>query len=458
MNPHVPVPLWPDRRALGPITDLYQLTMMAGYRATGKADQRASFELFVRRLPPHRAYLVFAGLEQAVGDLLALAFSAEQIEGLRRVPSLAHADPAFFEWLAALRFEGDVWAIPEGTVVFPGETLLRVSAPLAQAQWVETFLLASLSYPTLVASKAARIVAVSRGRTLIEFGARRGHGPQAGLLAARAAYLAGFHGTSHMEAARLLDIPVSGTMAHSWVQSFDSEAEAFAAYARVFPGSTTLLLDTYDTLEAARKAAAIDPPVQAVRLDSGDIATLAHQVRAILDQCGRTKVKIMASGDLDEYQIEHLLAAKAPIDAFGVGTELITSRDAPALSMVYKLVEIEGQGRFKLSPSKKTYPMAKQVYRQSDRHGLIRGDLVTRADEVAPGEPLLIPIVRAGKLTGKLPTLEAIRAHCTAQLATLPEHLKRLDAEGDYPVTYSEQLEADARSVMEQGEHSNGFA
>jgi nicotinate phosphoribosyltransferase len=451
MNPHVPVPLWPDRRALGPITDLYQITMMAGYLATGKAAQRASFELFVRRLPPHRAYLVFAGLEQAVGDLLALAFSAEQIEGLRRVPSLAHADPAFFDWLATLRFEGDVWAMPEGTVVFPGETLLRVTAPLAQAQWVETFLLASLSYTTLVASKAARIATASRGRTLFEFGARRGHGPQTGLLAARAAYLAGFHGTSHAEAARLLGIPASGTMAHSWVQSFLSEEEAFAAYARGFPGFTTLLIDTYDTLEGARKAAAIDPPVQGVRLDSGDIATLAHQVRAILDQRDRKSVRIMASGDLDEYQIERMLAAGAPIDGFGIGTELITSRDAPALSMVYKLVEIEGHGRFKLSPGKKTYPMAKQVYRQRDRHGFICGDLVTRADEVAPGDPLLVPIVRAGKLTGELPTLEAIRAHCTAQVAMLPEHLKRLDAEGDYPVTYSDQLEADAKKVMEQG-------
>jgi nicotinate phosphoribosyltransferase len=451
MNPQVPVSLWPDRRALGPLTDLYQIIMMAGYLATGKSNQRATFEVFVRRIPPHRAYLVFAGLEQAVGDLLTLAFSAEQIDGLRRVPCMAHVEPGFFDWLAALRFEGDIWAIPEGTVVFPGETLLRVTAPLAQAQWVETFLLASLSYTTLVASKAARIVTVSRGRTLLEFGARRGHGPQAGLLAARAAYLAGFHGTSNAEAARLLGIPASGTMAHSWVQSFDSEEDAFAAYARGFPGSTTLLIDTYDTLEGARKVAALDPPVQAVRIDSGDIETLARQVRRILDEHGRKEVKILASGDLDEYQLDHLLTARAPIDGFGIGTELITSRDAPALSMVYKLVEIEGHGRFKLSSGKKTYPMAKQVYRQHDQLGIIRGDLVTLADEVAPGEPLLIPIVRAGKLTGELPSLGAIRSHCAAQLASLPEHLKRLDAECDYPVSYSDRLEADAKKVMEQG-------
>ena len=327
--PRPPVSLWPDRRALGPVTDLYQLTMMAGYLASGMAEKRATFDLFVRRMPPNRAYLVFAGLEQAVGDLLALAFSADQIEGIRRFPAFAHADPAFFQMLGSLRFEGDLWAAPEGTVVFPGETFLRLTAPLPQAQWVETFLLASLSYPTLVASKAARTVTAARGRTLIDFGARRGHGPHSGLLAARAAYVAGFDATSHVEAARLLQIPASGTMAHSWVQSFDTEAEAFAAYAKAFPGSTTLLIDTYDTLEGARKAAAIVPPVQAVRLDSGDLESLARGVRNILDDHDRKSVKILASGDLDESRIEQLLAASAPIDGFGVGTELITSRDAP---------------------------------------------------------------------------------------------------------------------------------
>jgi len=342
MKPQPPVCLWPDHRALGPITDLYQLTMMAGYHATGMAGKIATFELFVRRLPPHRAYLVFAGLEQALGDLCSLAFSAEQIEGIRRFPAFTNADPAFFTMLGSLRFQGDVWSVPEGTVVFPGETLLRVTAPLPQAQWIETFLLASISYTTLVASKAARVVTAARGRSLLDFGARRGHGPHSGLLAARASYIAGFDGTSHAEAARLLGIPASGTMAHSWVQSFDSEEEAFAAYARVFPGATTLLIDTYDTLEGARKAAEIEPPIQAVRLDSGDLSTLSREVRQILDQHDRCSVKILASGDLDENEIDRLLVAKAPIDGFGLGTELITSRDAPALSMVYKLVEIEG--------------------------------------------------------------------------------------------------------------------
>jgi nicotinate phosphoribosyltransferase len=430
------------------VTDLYQLTMMAGYFASGMDRKQATFELFIRRLPPHRAYLVFAGLEQAIGDLIALGFSAEQIQGIRQFPSFSGVDPAFFSKLASLRFEGDVWAVPEGTVVFPGETLLRVTAPLPQAQWVETFLLTSLAYPTLVASKAARTVGVAAGRALYDFGARRGHGPHSGLLAARAAYIAGFDGTSHAEAARLLGIPASGTMAHSWVQSFDSEAQAFAAYARTFPGSTTLLVDTYDTLEGVRTAAAIDPPVRAIRIDSGDLDHLSRESRKILDERGRGMVKIMASGDLDEHQVARLVAAGAPIDGFGIGTELITSRDAPALSMVYKLVELDGKGRFKLSPDKRTYPMAKQVYRRRGAGGRFLGDLVTRADETADGEPLLIPLVRGGRLVAPLPSIESIRSRCREQLAALPDHLRPLDAAPGYPVAYSDQLESDARRVM----------
>jgi nicotinate phosphoribosyltransferase len=433
------------------VTDLYQLTMMAGYFASGMAEKRASFEIFVRKLPPRRSYLVFAGLEQAIGDLLSLAFAPDQIEGLRAFPSFRGVDPAFFQMLATLRFEGDVWSIPEGTVVFPGETLLRVTAPLPQAQWVETFLLASLSYTTLVASKAARIVTAARGRRLLEFGARRGHGPHSGLLAARAAYIAGFDATSHAEAARVLGIPASGTMAHSWIQSFDSEEAAYTAYARAFPGSTTLLVDTYDTLEGVRMAAAIEPPVQAIRLDSGDLESLSKAARAILDEHGRSEVEIVASCDLDEYNIARLLAASAPIDAFGVGTELITSRDAPALSMVYKLVEIDGHGRFKLSPGKKSYPMAKQVYRRCDSAGKFRGDLVARADESAEGEPLLVHLVKAGRLVAPLPSLSTIRDRCANQLAQLPDGLKELESTSAYPISYSDHLEADAQRLMEQG-------
>jgi len=448
MNPEPPVSLWPDPEALGLMTDLYELTMMAGYHASGMASQQATFELFVRKMPANRAYLIFAGLEQVIGDLLRLAFAPEQIEAIRSWPAFQEVDPSIMEWLGSQRFEGDVWSVPEGTVVFPGETLLRVRAPLPQAQWVETLLVASIAYPTLVASKAARVVTAAGGRMLFEFGARRGHGPQAGLLAARAAYLAGFSGTSHVEAGRRLGIPVTGTMAHSWVQSFGSESEAFEAFARVFPHTASLLVDTYDTLEGVRRAAAIEPPVQAIRIDSGDVGTLARQARAILDEHGRPMVKIMASGDLDEGRIAQLVASGAPLDGFGVGTELITSRDAPALPMVYKLVELEGKGKFKLSPGKKTYPMAKQVFRKRDGSGRFLGDRVTRADETAEGEPLLVPILRSGRLVNALPSLESIRGRCREQIAALPERLLGLDAQPDYPITYSDILEADAKRLM----------
>lgn len=448
MNHDPPVSLWPDPHALGPLTDLYELTMMAGYLATGMAHRRATFEVFVRKLPPGRAYLVFAGLEQAVLDLSRLAFAPEQIEALRAWPAFRDLDPAVVQALAAMRFEGDVWAIPEGTVVFPGETLVRVTAPLAQAQWIETLLLASLAYPTMVASKAARIVMVAGGRSLLEFGARRGHGPHAGLLAARAAYIAGFAATSLVEAAARLGIPASGTMAHSWIQAFPDESSAFAAFARVFGSSTTLLVDTFDTLEGVKHAAAIEPAVPAIRIDSGDLDDLSRRARAILDERGRAGTRIIVSGDLDEHGIARLVDAGAPIDGFGVGTELVTSRDAPALGMVYKLVELDGQGKYKLSSGKKTYPMAKQVYRRRDAAGHFAGDLVTRADETAPGEPLLRPVILGGKPAGRLPSLDEIRQHCRQQLAALPDRLRALGASPDYPISYSDALEADARRLM----------
>lgn len=451
IDPEPPVSLWPDPNALGTLTDLYQITMMAGYHREGMENQCATFELFARKLPPGRAYLVFAGLEQALGDLLNLRFSDEEIASIRRLPAFARIGDDFFNYLGSIRFTGNVWAVPEGTVVFPGEPLIRVTAPLAQAQWVETLLLASVGYPTLVASKAARIVHAAKGRPLLEFGARRGQGPHAGFLAARAAYIAGFAGTSHVEAARRLGIPASGTMAHSWVQSFRSEQEAFEAYSRSFPDSTTLLVDTYDTAEGVRRAASIEPPVKAIRIDSGDLDALSRQARQILDESGRSKVRIVVSGDLDEFAIDRLVAADAPIDDFGVGTELITSRDAPALGIVYKLVELEGVGRYKLSTGKKTYPMAKQTFRTRDREERFRGDLVCRADETAAGEPLLLPYITSGSLAAELPSLEQIRHRCRDQLASLPSRLHAFDAIPDYPIGYSDLLEADARRLMGQG-------
>jgi nicotinate phosphoribosyltransferase len=429
------------------MTDLYQLTMMAGYRSTGMDRRSATFEMFVRRLPKGRAYLVFAGLEQAVGDLLRLTFSAAQVEAIRHWPVFQHADPEFFDWLRAFRFEGDLWAVPEGTVVFAGEPLLRVQAPLAQAQLVETFLLASIGYPTLVASKAARTVEAAAGRPVLDYGARRGHGPHAGLLAARSAYLAGCSGTSQVEAAIRLGIPAVGTMAHSWVQSFASEAEAFTAFARTFPNASTLLVDTYDTLNGVRLACRIEPRVHAIRIDSGDIDSLSRESRAILDSMGRRDVKIFASGDLDEWSIDRLIKAGAPIDGFGVGTEMITSRDAPALSLVYKLVELDGVGKIKLSPGKKTYPMAKQVHRMSDARGRFVRDHVTGAEEVAGGESLLVPVIRSGRLAASLPRLEAIRERCRSQCSRLPEYLRGTDAEPRYPLSYSDELERRAEEL-----------
>lgn len=436
-----PVSLWPDPDALGPLTDLYQLTMMAGYAAAGIDHKTATFELFVRRLPPNRSYLVFAGLEQAVGDLLRLAFSPGQVEAIRRLAAFRHVDASWFETLTRFRFTGNIWAMPEGTVAFAGETLLRVEAPLAQAQLAETFLLASLAYPTLVASKAARIVEAAGGRLLYDFGARRAHGPQAGYLAARASYLAGFAGTSHVDAALRLGIPAVGTMAHSWVQAFPDEAAAFGAFARTFPESTTLLVDTYDTVEGVRRAIDVVPRAKAVRIDSGDLLDLSRMARALLDQAGRPEVRILASGDLDEWKIRDVVSAGAPIEAFGVGTELVTSRDAPALAMVYKLVALDGQGTFKLSPGKKTYPFAKQVWRRRDGQGRFAGDHVTLDDETAEGDPLLVPIVRDGHPVNPWPSLEEIQGHARVQHEALPPKLRQLDEVAAYLITYSPRLE-----------------
>jgi nicotinate phosphoribosyltransferase len=384
-------------------------------------------------------------LEQLVADLTRLAFSKEQVESIRALPVFHRVDSAIIDRLRDFRFTGDLWSVPEGTIVFAGEPLLRIEAPLAEAQWIETFLIASLNYPTLVASKAARIFGVAEGRALYEFGARRGHGPHAGFLAARAAYLAGFDGTSHVEAGRRLGIPIVGTMAHAWVQAFPTEREAFQAFSEVFGADvTTLLVDTYDTLEGVKLAAAIEPPIRAVRLDSGDLAALARAARAILDERSRRQTSILASGDLDEYRVRELVTANAPIDAFGVGTELITSRDAPALSMVYKMVSLGGRGCVKKSAGKRTYPLAKQVYRTYDRESRFECDRVTRSDEAGDGEPLLATVIEGGKLARSLPSLEAVKSHRQRQWNALPDRLRGLEAEPSYRLEYSDALEMEA--------------
>ena len=448
MNSVTPTSLDLDPAALGPVTDLYQLTMMAGFDALGRGEDRAVFELFARKLPPHRSYLVFAGLEQAIRALLDLRFDSSQVDAIARLPVFRSIPAAWFDRLRDFRFAGDVWAVPEGTVVFANEPLVRVSARLPEAQLVETLLLATVGYATSVASKAARIVGAARGRGLFDFGARRGHGLQASFIAARSAYLAGFDGTSQVEAARRLGIPAQGTMAHSWVQSFETEREAFAAFAALYPAAT-LLVDTYDTARGVSLAAAIEPPIGAIRIDSGDLAEESRRARAILDRGGRSAVRVVGSGDLDEHKIAALLAAEAPIDVFGVGSELITSGDAPMLSMVYKLVECNGAGRIKVSPGKQTYPHAKQVDRRLDPDGRFESDRVVRADEHLVGQPLLRPVLYAGRLVEPLPALDEIREHCRVQLGRLPDGLRRLDLVGEYPVSVSERLAADAARIAE---------
>ena len=427
-------------------TDLYELTMAAGYFANDRRET-ATFELFVRDLPRQRSYLVAAGLRQAVDYLLALRFSPEDVAHLKTLPPFERIPGAFFDFLASFRFSGELWAVPEGTVVFAGEPLIRVTAPVAEAQIVETFLLATMNHQTLVATKAARIVGAAAGRGVVEFGSRRAHGPEAGILAARAAVIGGCIGTSNVEAGRLFGIAVHGTAAHSWIMTFESEMEAFRAYHRVFPGSTTLLLDTYDPIEAARLATRIGPVLKGVRLDSGDLAEQAGRVRAILDGAGMRKTRIMLSGDLNEYRIAYLVERGVPVDLFGVGNELVNSPDAPSLSGVYKLCALETPAGtrpvFKLSAGKQTRPYAKQVWRRRDEQGDFVEDRVTRDDEEAGSpewEPLLDCVIRNGRLARKMPELSEAGHRASLQLGSLPERYKRLEGAEAYPVRFSSHL------------------
>jgi nicotinate phosphoribosyltransferase len=440
-------------RLSGLATDLYQLTMAAGYFANGR-HERASFEMFIRRLPPNRSYLIVAGLEQALSYLRTLTFNRDEIDYLRSLPVFAHVSREFFDYLSEFRFSGDVWAMPEGTVGFAGEPLLRITAPLIEAQIVETFLLSTINFQTMIASKAARIVEAAEGRGVIEFGTRRAHGMGAGIYAARAAFIGGCIGTSNVEAGYLFDIPVYGTAGHSWTLAFEQEMDAFRAYHQVFPESTTLLLDTYDTLQAARLATEFGLKLRGVRLDSGDIGALAKQVRAILDEAGMRETPILASNDLNEFKIAELLASGAPVDLFGVGTELSTSRDEPALGGVYKLVEVEFPDRIepkmKLSREKATYPHRKQVWRELDRAGIFLGDVVTMADEAAHGEPLLKLMMRDGHLIESPPDLKDVQRHARQQLTKLPPQFKTVSGAENYPVRYSDELEWRRAELMKQ--------
>jgi len=441
---------------LGLATDLYQLTMAAAYHADNRFE-RATFELFVRRFPPNRSYLLVAGLEQALDYLTNLEFDDGDIDFLRGLKVFRRQPHAFFEYLRDFRFTGDVFAMPEGTLAFPNEPMLRIEAPLIEAQIVETFLLATINFQTMIASKAARVVEAAQGRGVVEFGGRRAQTMAAALYAARAAYIAGCIGTSNVEAAKRFGIPVYGTAAHSFVMSYPSEAEAFAAYYRAFPDDTTFLLDTYDTRGAAEIAATFGKGVKAVRLDSGDLDWLAREVRAILDHHGLERTQIMASGDLNEEKIVELLSGGAPIDLFGVGTEISTSYDAPALSGVYKLVEIERGGKLepvmKLSDEKSTYPCAKQVWRSIADDDSFLGDLITRADVTQPdGDciPLLKQVMSAGRIIDKLPSVAEIQVKARRELARLPESYRRLNLADDFQVKHSPHLEAEKKRLTRE--------
>lgn len=421
------------------LTDLYQLTMLQGYHDAGMCDT-AVFEFFVRRLRPQRGFLVAAGLEQALDYLEGLRFEADELDWLA---STGRFSRDFLTALATLRFTGDVDAMPEGTVFFPEEPILRVTAPIAEAQLVETRLVNLLHLQTVIASKAARVVLAARGKLLVDFGLRRAHGAEAGLLAARASYLVGFDGTSNVLAGRRFGIPLFGTMAHAFVQAHDDETQAFRRFAHAQPDNVVLLIDTWDTEAAARKVVALAPElacagirVKGVRIDSGDLAAHARAVRGILDAGGLADAIIFASGDLDEDAVRALAAA--PVDGFGVGTRVDTASDQPYLDCAYKLQEYAGIPRRKRSEGKATWPGRKQVYRRYDADGRMAGDVVTLEGDPQAGEPLLVPVMRRGRRLA-VADLSAMRRHAAGQLAHLPEPLRRLKTHA-YPAILAPSL------------------
>lgn len=432
------------------LTDLYQITMLQGYFDEGM-EETAVFEFFVRKKPPERNFFIAAGLEQLLVYLEQLQFTPRELEWLA---GSGRFSKGFVDYLSRLRFAGEVDAMPEGTVFFPNEPIVRVTASLPQAQLIETRLINLLHFQTLIASKAARSVLAAPGKLLIDFGLRRAHGAEAGLMAARACYLAGFAGSSTVSAEFVYGVPSYGTMAHSFIQAHDEETAAFLRFAHAQPNNVVLLLDTYDTEAAAKKVVSIAPqlkqegiPIRGVRLDSGDLADHAKKVRRILDEGELPEVKIWASGNLDEQVVRDLLASGAPIDGFGIGSRLDTSADAPYLDCAYKLQEYAGRARRKRSEGKATWPGRKQVYRRTGPDGRIAEDLLTLIDDRQEGEALLQPVMRAGRRLVPFPSLAASRERAAAELARLPESLRRLEEATPYPVRVSASLQRLAQEV-----------
>ncbi|XES76517.1 MAG: nicotinate phosphoribosyltransferase [Candidatus Bathyarchaeia archaeon] len=446
---------FPSPENLSLFTDFYELTMCASYFDNNKFEP-ATFDLFIRRLPPNRSYFLFAGLEQVLLYLENVHFTDEHITYLRK----QGFDDDFLAYLRDFKFTGDVWAVPEGTVCFPNEPLIRVTAPIIEAQLVETFLLNTINLQTMMATKASRVVQAAKGKAVIEFGLRREHGVDAGMKVARSSYLAGCQGTSNVLAGLEYGIPVFGTMAHSFIMSYEREIEAFRAFAKTFPTKSTLLIDTYDDLAGAEKAIVVAKELTrhgfklgGVRLDSGDLAAISKKVRALLDQNGLEQVSIFASGDLDEYKITELLEKDAKIDAFGVGTKMGTSADYPYLDVIYKLCETsDDKGVFspimKLSENKLTLPGRKQVYRFTDEEGMCRKDVIALADEFPEvgGEPLLRKVMESGKLCCVLPSLNEIRVEAQENLSKFPQKYHKLTDATTYPVELTPALKV----LMEQ--------
>ena len=434
------------------LTDLYQLTMLQAYLEHDMAE-RAVFEFFVRRLPGSRGFLVAAGLEQVLTFLEQLRFEEEELEWVR---SSGRFSNELVNALSTLRFTGDVDAMPEGTIFFANEPILRVTAPLPQAQLIETRLINILHFQTLIASKAARATLAAPGKSLIDFGLRRAHGAEAGLYAARAAYIAGFTGTSNVLASVQFGIPAFDTMGHSFIQAHDTEEEAFERFATVHRKNVTLLIDTYNVQAAARKIVALAPRLKAdgitilaVRIDSGDLAEQSKIVRRLFDAAGLRDIGIFVSGNLDEIMLRELHAQRAPINGFGLGAHLDTSSDAPFLDCAYKIQEYNGRPRRKRSVGKETWPGRKQVYRQYAR-GLMAGDMLTNEDDVQDGEALIRPIMRNGRRMALPEKLDAMRERCAHELSTLPPRMRTLYNLAQYPVTVSPVLQELAKRMDEE--------
>ncbi len=431
-------------------TDFYQMTMGAAYyqyNLENEIDENteiATFELFIRKLPRNRNYLIFAGLEQAIQYILSARFTERTIEFLRKKTVFRNIDSSFFdEYLPNFKFKLDVWAMKEGNFFFPNEPIIRVQGPMFHAQIVETYLLNIINFQTLIASKASRIKNIAPGKTLLEFGTRRSHSPLAGVYAARASYIAGFNGTSNVVADLELGINSSGTMAHSFIQKFDDEIDSFNSYYKIYGKDSILLIDTFDTEKAAQKSSKFGNNIRGVRIDSGDLIDHAKKVRNILDSNGCEEVIIVASSDLNEYKIKEIIDKNAPIDAFGVGTELATSRDDPSIAGVYKLMEYNGIPKIKISEDKLTYPGIKQVHRIYDKDGLFKNDILSLKSEPSPSKSksLLIPIMKDGELITELPNLVEIQQFYMDNINKLPQAYKRLEEVDIFNLKISDKLQ-----------------